>query len=149
MERNCNYQSGVTLLEILLVVGIIAVISAFSIPVYETFKNRNDLSLATTLSANALHRASELAMASDGDTSWGVKFVTSSIIIFKGASYISRDPNFDEKSDLSSNILINDTNEVLFQKYSGFPSAESTTTLTSTNGENATIYVNLKGIIIY
>jgi len=149
MECKYNSRSGVTLLEILLVVSIIAIVSGFSLPVYEIFKNKNDLGLGATLSANALRRAFELAMASDGDTNWGVKFVTSSIIIFKGNSFASRGQSFDEKSDISSNISITDTNEVLFQKYSGLPTAETTTTLTSSNGETATIHVNLKGAIIY
>ncbi|MEK7180934.1 MAG: type II secretion system protein [Patescibacteria group bacterium] len=149
MSPKNNSQSGVTLLEILLVVGVIAIISAFSLPVYESFKNKNDLSLGVTLSANALRRASELAMASDGDSKWGVKFVTSSIIIFKGDNFASRDSNFDEKSDISSNILISDTSEVVFQKYSGLPLAETTTTFSASNGETAIIHVNLKSAIIY
>ncbi len=142
-------QSGFTLLEILLVVAIIAVISGFSVPIYETLKNKNDLNLGVIISVNALRRASEIAAASDGDTSWGVKFTTSSIILFKGGSYQTRDQNFDENSDLSSDIAVSETSEVVFQKFSGAPLAETTTTLTSSNGEVTKIHVNQKGAVEY
>ncbi|MBI3589732.1 MAG: prepilin-type N-terminal cleavage/methylation domain-containing protein, partial [Candidatus Liptonbacteria bacterium] len=106
-------NSGVTLLEVLLVVAILAILLIFSIPVYESVQTRNDLSIAVMNSAHALRRAKLLAEASDGDASWGVKFGTSTLVLFRGLSFATRNPSFDEIFDLPSSIKITDTDEIV------------------------------------
>src|SRR3989338_10957347 len=89
-------NAGFTLIEVLLSITAIAIIAGISIPVYQSFKNRNDLDIAATVFAQTARRAQVLAQAADGDTSWGARAQSGSITLFKGGSYATRDASYDE-----------------------------------------------------
>jgi prepilin-type N-terminal cleavage/methylation domain-containing protein len=142
-------QEGFTLVEMMLSVAMIAVLLAIGIPVYQTFQVKNDLSVAVINTVHSFRRAQVLARASDGDTSWGVKAQTGSVVIFKGASYTTRDTTYDETFDLPTAITPSGVTEVVYAKFTGDPSATGGLILTSTTGLTNTITVNAKGLITY
>ncbi|EKD76164.1 MAG: hypothetical protein ACD_43C00207G0002 [uncultured bacterium] len=144
-----KHQIGFTLLEVLLTVAAISIIAGISIPVYQSFQNRNDLDIAATTFAQSLRRAQVLAQAADGDTNWGVAVFSGSIVLFKGISYAARDANYDELSDLSPSITLAGTQEYVFAKFTGLPQTTGTLTLTSVNNETRTITINAKGMVNY
>ncbi|HUQ30162.1 MAG TPA: prepilin-type N-terminal cleavage/methylation domain-containing protein [Candidatus Paceibacterota bacterium] len=140
-------MKGFTLIEMLLSVALIALIAGMGIPLYQSFQNRNDLSLATTSLAAALRSAEVHARAVDGDSAWGVMVATSSVTVFKGVTYASRVTTSDEVTPISGSIIITGTSEYDFAKFTGFPSASATTTLTSLNNETRIITINAKGMV--
>lgn len=147
-----NLQSvsgGFTLTEILLTVAALTIIVSFSAPLFGSFQSRSDLTTTTLNAVHALRRAQELARASDRDTPWGVRFATTSLILFKGPDFSARDSSLDEIFELSPNLTVTQTNEIIFQKYSGYPFLAATTTIVSSVGETVNLHVNLKGAIIY
>jgi len=142
-------RKGFTLLEVTLVITLIALIASIGLPIFQNIQVRNDLDVATNITVQSLRRVQFLARAVDGDMSWGVKINTGEIIIFKGASFLTRDPSFDELFKISENILISGINEFIFNKFSGLPQIYGLTTFTSINNETRTINLNQKGTINY
>lgn len=140
---------GFTLPEILLSIALIGLLSAMSIPVYQSFQVRNDLDIATESVVHAFRRAQLLSQAVDGDISWGVSVQTGSIVIFKGVSYASRDASFDEIFTLPTNISFSGVSEVVYAKSTGLPGTTGICTLTSNVNETRTITINTKGMVGY
>ena len=141
--------SGFTLIEMLLSIAALAIIAGIGVPVYQSLQVRNNLDIAATTLAQDYRRAQTLAQASDGDTSWGVSVGSTTITVFKGLSYATRDASYDELSDLSGSITPTGVLSVVFAKFTGLPQTTGTTTLTSNTNEVRTVYLNAKGTITY
>lgn len=60
-------RRGFTLMEIVLVVGVMATIFAFSLPVYESLKTKNDLNITVNTVAQALRRAQSISRSGYAD----------------------------------------------------------------------------------
>jgi len=148
MLKKLNEQYGFTLLEVLLSVAIISVLAGLSLPVYRTLIMKNDLDIAAATIASSLRRAQVLSQAVDGDATWGVKAQSGSIVLFKGASYAGRDPNFDEIFDMPTSISVSGTNEIVFTKLTGFPQTTGTINL-STESDARSVPINEKGAVNY
>jgi prepilin-type N-terminal cleavage/methylation domain-containing protein len=142
-------KQGFTLIEILLSIACIAIISAISIPVYQSFQNRNDLNIAANAVAQSLRRAQILAQASEGDASFGVKIQLADVIIFRGSSFASRDIEFDESIAMSESITPSGLDEIVFSKFVGLPNNTGTIILNSNINETKEITINEKGMVSY
>ena len=143
----CSHQ-GFTLLELLLSVALISALAGFSLPVYRTLMQKNDLDIAVVTLVQSVRRAQVLSQAVDGDISWGVKAQTGSIVVFKGVSYAARDTSYDESSELQTGIDPSGTTEMVFAKLTGLPQSTGTTTLTS-ESDTRTVSINAKGMVSY
>ena len=139
---------GFTLLEILLVVAMMALITSFAPPVFMQLHNKTGFDSNAATYASSLHRAQNLSEAVKNDSSWGVKITNNDVTIFKGASYDSRDINFDEVSTLRSKINISGADEFVFNKMYGTPMLFGTTTFSNETGETKNISVNSTGLIL-
>jgi type II secretory pathway pseudopilin PulG len=136
------------MIEILLSVSLIGILAAFSMPVYQSFQVKNDLSIAVDTLVQSMRRAQELSRASQGDDTWGVDIRTGSITVFTGESYAMRDGDYDETFAIPTNMAISGgTAEFIFDKLTGEPQSAGSVTLTSVHGEAATITINQKGMI--
>ncbi len=142
-------RKGFTLPEVLLSITLLSIIGGMTIPMYRTFMVRNDLDISTMTIAQNLRRAQALSESGDGDTTWGVRVGVGSILIYKGASYISRDSSFDENTSIPTTIIPTGINEVVFSKMTGMPNATGTFILTSQNNETRTVTINEKGMVDY
>lgn len=142
-------RQGFTFLEILLVVALVGILAGLSLPIYNIYKERNDIDVAVNTTAGALRRAQVLSQAVDGDTSWGVYIDTNNIIIFKGTNYAGRDTDFDEEYNLSRNFTVSGLSEVVFAKFTGLPQSTGDIILTTNNNESRTITINSQGMLEY
>lgn len=142
-------SKGFTLIEVLLSVAAIAIIAGISIPIYQSFQARNDLDITTVEIAQSARRAQTLSQAVDGDTSWGIKIQSGSIVVFKGVSYAARDITLDELFDVPTSITPSGVSEIVFAKFTGLPQTIGTITLTSNTNETRTITINAKGMVSY
>lgn len=140
---------GFTMIEMLLSISIITIILGISTPVYQSLQGKNDLSIAATTIAQALHRAQTLAQSGDGDALWGVKMESGAVTVFQGASYASRDTNFDEVYGNSAGISVSGITEIIFDKLTGEPSPTGTINLALNNYETKNITINEKGMVNY
>lgn len=142
-------KSGFTLIEAVLSIALITIITAISLPVYQSFQVKNDTDLARTTLVQAIRRAQLLSRAMEGDSEWGIYIAPGGGTLYKGASYASRDFAFDESYSIPTSIAPSGLTTIHFSKLSGLPTTVGTTTLTSVNADVVTISINTKGVILY
>lgn len=138
-------RRGFTLLETLLVVGVVGVISAFSVPLYNQWQIRNDLALAKNQIIQGLERAKLNAQAGKEDNHWS--FYVPEGLLFPGTDYAvaKTDPNISDKSELypmPNTIKTYGLTKVSYDK-DGKPDVTGTITLSALNGDVDTIEVQL------
>ncbi len=136
-------------MEMLLSVALIAIVAGISMPVYYALQVRSDLDITVTEIVQTARRAELMAQANESDDDWGVRLNSGSLLLFKGDSYATRDQDFDEVIDIPSNISFGGLNEIVFEKFSGVPSASGTITVNSIINESINITINEKGGIDY
>ena len=140
---------GFTLLEILLAVAIVGVVIGIGIPVYGTFKVRNDLNLASVAVAQNMRRAAVLARGSSGDSDWGLAVVDGTITVFRGDSFALRNIEEDEVTPLPGNVSASGMTEVVFSKGTGLPESIGEVVLALPDGEVEEVSLNEKGLVTY
>lgn len=146
--NNITIKSGFTLIELMLVIGLMGAIAAFSTPIYQNFQVKNDLDIAVSNISQSLYRAQALSRASSGDSAWGLKIQSGSIVVFRGTSYSApRDTSHDEQTNLYNSITPSGDGEIVFDKLSGNITTNKSITLTSTIGTVKSININTKGMV--
>jgi prepilin-type N-terminal cleavage/methylation domain-containing protein len=138
---------GFTLLEVLLSISLVSLIAGFSVPVFGSILYRSEVETATALTVTSLRSASIMARAQKNDSNWGVNLGGSTITIYSGSSFASRDVSLDQTYTFDG-VSFGGTSNVNFASSSGLPSGGATI---SVNGvaNNTTIIVNNLGIITY
>lgn len=153
-------QTGFTLIEILVVMGMIAIIASLglfmSIGSFQGSNFRNERSNILS----ALYKARNQAMNNvcfgtcSGGAPHGVHFETSKFTIFQGVDWTSRTASVDEITEISPNIITTGLTDVVFAQLSGNTSVtpigvwDLTVTDTSTN-QTSTITFNPEGQITW
>lgn len=135
-------------MEIILSVGVIAVIAASSMPIFVGMQKKNELDIAANAVVSSLRRAQTLSIAMDRDSTWGVSISSGAVTIFRGASYTTRTTAQDEVFAISTGIVPTGLGEVVFAKLSGDPLQTGTITLTYA-ANIRTVTINSVGTIDY
>lgn len=148
MLKNIKVKRGFTLVEVMLVIGILGVIVGLAIPFYQSFQISSALDNAGQEIVQALRNTQAKAIASQGLESQGVHFGTNQFIVFSGATYNPVDPD-NEIFELSNTIDITSSgsNEVVFSVGEGLPDTQPVITITSSNNESKVISINALGRI--
>jgi len=118
---------GFTLIETLVVIGILITIAVFSFPALYTSQKDAELNNSAQEISSLLRLAREKTLSSDNLSEWGIYFSTTTsphqYILFKGNSFAQRDPSFDETKELPQSIEFSsstlENNEVVFKKITG------------------------------
>ena len=141
---------GFSLIEILVVLAIAGGLIAIALPSLNSATSQTGAQDAAVTYAQTLRQAKTLAEAGQGDSPWGVRIATSSVILFKGSSFAARDVTYDNQYAATIAFTVSGLSEVDFAKFTGLPNTTGTTTiidLTSTTRKN--VYINAKGFVIY
>ena len=122
-------KKGFTLIEILVIIGIMVILVALAIPSYRFFQKESDLNNSAEEIINTLRLAQNKTLASEEASKYGVYFdavsTPNQYTLFKGENYASRDSSFDEIHKLSSFLEIYEISlagggsEVVFDRISG------------------------------
>lgn len=139
---------GFSLLEVIVVIGIVGLLATISTSVYSSFKAHENIEIATTSVVEAIRYAQSNSQAGKGDSSWGVEIIPTSVIIFKGTSYSSRDVSADQSLDFSSGVVASGLSEIIFSKITGTTVNTGTVVLTNSYGTK-NILINEKGTLTY
>lgn len=139
-------NKGYTLIELLLVIGIFAIMITFATPVTLDFFTRNEVINTQQQTKHFLFRAQTLARAGAGDSQWGVRILSGNLTLFRGSSYASRNAQYDEITTFATSITATGSSEIVFARFSGVPASASAIFLSNKNA-NRTISVNTEGRI--
>ena len=146
-------SKGFTLLELLIVMGIIAIISVLAISSLGRFRKNSALDSAHQDTLTALHEARELTLSSKEATTYGVHFQTDKAVRFTGAIY-----NADATSNVpyifDSRVRIVEINlgggsDVIFRRLTGEAGATGNVVVAvyGQDTHRATTTISLSGII--
>ncbi len=138
-------SNGFSLMELIIVMGIIAIVSVVSFSAYNAFKASSSTDMVATEIVDLLRYTQTNSEAAKEDSSWGLKIKSENVVIFSGESYAERNKNFDRVVRLSSKISIDGIDEVIFKKLTGFTS--DTEILFSIGEKEKSININEKGNI--
>lgn len=143
---------GFTLIELILVIAIIAIVGAFSLPFAQSFQTTADLQTYADDMRQSFRRAQQLANSGVRSDDWGmyIDTVGNSMTLFKGSSYAGRDTDFDLITEFpeSFSLTNNFSDEIVFTQFSGLPSQSGTATITDfLTSTNIGITVRGNGII--
>jgi prepilin-type N-terminal cleavage/methylation domain-containing protein len=130
-----------TLLEVMLVLGIITFAAGITIPMFRDYQVRSDLNIAATQAGQGIGRAKLLSQSVKEDSSWG--FHVPDGVLFKGETYATRDAAYDEVYAMPETITVEGLSEVSFSKLEGKPSATGSITLISLLGDEQTIDITV------
>ncbi|OGM20421.1 hypothetical protein A2714_01760 [Candidatus Woesebacteria bacterium RIFCSPHIGHO2_01_FULL_38_9] len=139
-------HKGVTLIELLLVISIFLIVGVTSGSIASNFLVRNNLQNKVNEVVSTLRTAQLNSISSKGDSRWGVTATTDDIILFRGDSYASRDPTYDEKFSIPKSVTVTSF-EVAFNKLTGNPNQVLTVILSNNIGESYTVSLNEVGIV--
>lgn len=139
---------AITLIEVILAVAVMAMISVAMLPIGQQYLQRNEFESATLMVAQGVRNAEANAKSGNGDTTWGVRISGSTITVFKGATYATRDTTYDIVSTWSNKITASGLSEIVFSRLEAVPSVNGNITLTGYN-QSKTITLNAKGNVLY
>ena len=153
-------SKGFSLLEVILVIAIIAILTAVVIPISQTIFNQSNVNTAALNIESDLNRAYTFARGGRNNSDWGVHIEKNlsghSVILFPGSSYDVNNKqnetyNILQNIVLGGSLFLNDQTpiNIIFTQESGVPTLSSvgTITLTSQQGTIKTIIINSEGLI--
>lgn len=126
--RKMRTNSGISFIEMIMVVAILVILISITAPVFVFFQRGLEFNNNIEEIISVLRIARNKALASEGSSQYGVYFdntgSTHQYILFKGESFASRDNSFDEIYNLSDNIEVYDIdlnggNEIVFDRITG------------------------------
>ena len=153
---NSEFKKGFTLVELLVILAIMIILVAIAIPNLRFFQRESDLNNSAEEIINTLRLAQNKTIASEGASSWGVFFATSTsphqYVLFQGSDYLSRATSSDEVRKLPKTIVISEINlggenEVVFIRITGTAQQSGSITLSLAGDptKTRTIYVESSG----
>ena len=149
-----NYQAlsikhkGFSLIEIIVVLGIISILAGISVVGYTRFRSQSNLEIATGIMVQALRFAKSNSEQVNNNSNWGVYVNSEEITVFSGTNYASRDTSKDKKVLLPSGVTVSGLSEIIFEKVSGSVGVTGSIIITSPD-TTKNISINEKGTITY
>lgn len=145
-------NSGFTLIELIIVVGIFLLLAALVVPALVFFKSQSILDFTAQEIVNTLRLAQNKTLSSEGATSFGVYFTTNQFILFKGAVYdVGSSDN--EIHNLDTTLRISEINlsgsQVIFDRLSGTTanSGSLKIELVQDSTKNRYVYIDSSGTV--
>lgn len=147
---------GFTLTELLIVIGIFAIIAAVAVPIYGNWQTMAQSDEAASAIIQNLRLAKTRSEAGLNNAPHGIylevnESTDDTFTIYQGNSYASRNTDYDQETILASALNLTTTlagNEINFTKGLGEPSATGTITIVhEATNETIIISINSSGVI--
>ncbi len=143
-------RTGFTIVELLIVIGIIAVLAAAASPIYGNLQISAQLNENISQIIQTTRIAREYSVARLNNASHGVYFEINAgaddrFILYQGDSYAARDADYDRAVSLDSALSLSAAiagNEVNFSKGLGLPNATGTVAVTHDTKGSRIMLVN-------
>lgn len=143
--RASNGISGLTIFELLIVIGILTVLFGLSAPVAANFYRDYQLDSDKNLLVSLLRQASNNAIINRNQAPHGIYWDANNFIVFQGQTYVGRNATYDRIFPRTTSVTIAGPTEIVFTQLSG-RTASSTYSL-SNDINIFNIYINSEGSI--
>lgn len=143
-------KKGFTIIELLVVLGVTAIILMASLPVYNNLQISAQLNETSAQISQTIRLAKTQAQSGFNNSDYGVKFFEDKYIVFQGVSYDLREVFYDREMKLDSPLSL-ETNltddEIVFTKRLGAPNQSGIITLTHDVEGERSITINNLGMV--
>lgn len=122
IKNNLTNTLGFTMMELIIVIALFVIFAVLVIPTGFNFYQEEILEQDSAILHNNLKEAQSRAAAGKNDSSWGIKFTPEDqdcddcYVLFMGESYDERDESYDEVFEISSEVEMEEDDEIVFQK---------------------------------
>ncbi len=152
-------KNSFTLIELLIVIGIMLLLTAVTVPIYGMLQVSSQLNENSSQAVQALRIAKERSMSRFNNSSHGVYFETNLIgedkyVLYQGVSYAARESSYDREYvlddvlKLSWSLLgVGDEGDINFSKGLGVPGKTGTIILIHDVSGARSIIINNLGAI--
>lgn len=146
MPNFMQIRPGFSLVEMLIVIGMMALFAGFASSVSVPMIRHAEFDRVRETVRNELVAAQADTIAGTLDSSWGVAFFSNAVTRYKGGSYASRVTSYDRVTSFDNGVILSGASDIAFNRPSGTPS--STATIVMTSGTlHATTTVSAVGAI--
>lgn len=145
MPMQVNKQ-GFTFIELIVVISLVLIVSTIGTSAYFGLRVRNEVSAAEQTIVAGLYEAQQQALGQVQSSDWGVKIATSTVTLFSGSSFATRDNQYDIELDIPTSGTITGDDEVVFLRKTGRISADKQINI-EYEGYNSTITINTLGVL--
>jgi len=144
--------AGVTLLELLLTIALVAVLSAMVGPFLANSLNTRSLDIFSSQAVDALREAQFSAVNGRGAASFGVHFEAGQFVFFTGPAYNPADADnqahiFDDGVSITAITLTGGGADVHFSSHRGIPSESGTVVFSDGGGQTKTVTIGAAGML--
>ena len=140
-----NRSAAFTLIEVLVVIGILTIIFALVGPIAYNFYLDYQFDSEYNLLGALLRYSRNLSMVNHNESDHGFYVGVSDLVVFQGASYATRVVSQDKTFPRAAAVSVSGPTEVIFSALSG--RTASTTYTVSDGRKNRDIYVNVEGLV--
>lgn len=151
--RRLIKKNGLTVIEFLVVIAILAILVTFSLVMVRSFQKEKILDTTTEEMVSTLRLAQSKTLASEGASSFGVYFEADKFILFKGIVFDSTSSD-NEVHQLPSELTISEINllvgpAVVFERLTGFTANSGFIKIevVGDNTKNRTIFIDFSGTV--
>lgn len=134
-------RKGISYIELLIVVGLMAIIGASVSPFLSNFILRNNLETTVDNLVGTIRKAQSYSMDGKNNAVWGVCLSGGNIRLYTGSC---SSPTISEDFSVSSSVSITGLSDTTFSRLRGEPSNTLSVTI-STDIGSATISLNAAG----
>lgn len=151
--NNSKSKSGFSLIEILIVIGILGMLLSMSFYFFPAFGKRDALEKDVAGLVAMMREARSSSVLSKNASAFGVHLQENKAVLFEGDSYVSGGPNeevmqFSKKVYLSSYSLNMGGSDIVFDRLTGNTSNYGTVTLSlKDNSTSTTITILETGVV--
>lgn len=138
---------GFTIIELILVIAIISTVALLSSPFYSRFLLQNAVDNTVDQLSGSLRKAQVYSMMGKQSSAWSVNFSSNTITLYKGASFVARNPAFDEKFSVNPNVTISGMTDISYAKVTGLPTPTTATITISSGANSKTVTINSQGVV--
>lgn len=121
-------KQGFTLIELIVVIGIISVLAASSAPFFSRFVTQNNHELMVDKVIGTIRKAQENSINGKNNTAWGICISGSVLRLYAGTC---ASPTISEDFDIPGTITITGLSDTTFSKRRGEPSGILTISIES------------------
>ncbi len=144
------YMKGFTLIEILLSLGILAVVSMLGVMSLSTVNKDKALVVETERTLSLIAKARSFTLSAKEGSTYGVHVETQKVVLFKGPTYTANAitneiQTINPEVKISAISLVGGGAEVLFSKLTGTTTQTGTVTLSSVRNSSQTKTVTIIG----
>ena len=145
-------QRGVTLMEVLMVIGIIATLSVLSFVAFRNLNSTRALEGEAGRVAGELQKARALTLSSKNQAQFGLHVQASQVTLFQGVVFVAGSSTntvtgLNPLITISSISLAGGGSDVVFNRLSGKTAENGTITLSRTGGASKTITIYSTGLV--